>query len=178
MLKPPQPMGWIICAFQGKVLWSAVVKGLDMAVALGFLYCIRCSLHGPSMKKNVRNLERTVKAPHEDNTKMTAPTTHPQRTKRAEHRRNFSEAIDIENMVTHSTRGLVGGNERTVVMEQAKPTLMPLKDILIIYGYTQYACALIGCFAITPAVNASSTMYVVSRRKENEYDFVLQTEMM
>jgi hypothetical protein len=121
---------------------------MDTTVALSFLYLTRCSLHGACLKKNVRNLVRTAK---------TVKTEVAVRGK-GRQRRTFSEVIDIENLTIPSTQS---GSPGTTI-EKAKPTNISLKDILIVYGYSQYICAFAGSFAITPAINSSLTMFVVS----------------
>jgi hypothetical protein len=147
---PPKPLGWITSLLNGKVRWSAVSKAMETTVALSFLYLTRCSLHGPCLKKNVRNLVRTVKAVN------TEEAVH----RKGLRRRTFSEAIDIENLTLPSKQS--GSPGTTTTIEHAKPTNISLQDILIVYGYSQYISAFVGSFAITPAINASLTMYVVS----------------
>jgi len=74
------------------------------------------------------------------------------------HRRIFSEAVDIEQVITSHAPG----PETIAVYERAAPTRHSLNEILAIYGFSQYVCALIGSFGITPSVAASNTMYTVS----------------
>ena len=74
----------------------------------------------------------------------------------ARHRRRFTEIIDIEHLTAHAS------HEPTGSIEQAKPTNVSLKDILMQYGLSQYCCGIVGGFAVTPSVAASGTMYVVS----------------
>lgn len=153
---PPAPLGWINGLMSGKVMWSAVWKGLDTTVALAFLYLIRCSIHGAAMKKNVRNLQR--KARKES---TVSPVPSPGR-RQIQHRRKFSEALDIENLTAAFASGVPA--ER---LEKAKPTTLSLKDILIQYGFSQFICAAVGSFPVTPSVAASSTMFVVSIQKDS-----------
>lgn len=147
--------------------WGAFRASLDTTLALGFLYMIRCSLHGAALKKNVPNLQRKVRAA----TTATEPGGSP--TKRAlpkpvsigAHRRLFSEAVDIEqmNLPSADVDGTDAGTAtKTLITEQAAPTKHSLNEILLLYGLSQFLCALIGSFGITPSVAASNTMYTVS----------------
>ena len=149
---PPAPFGWMNTLFAGQVKWTAVWKGLETVVALGFLYLIRCSIHGAAMKKNVRNLQRRAKKSVTPASGMPSPPRRPPN----RHQRKFSEALDIENL-----NSIVAGNNNEDDMEKAKPTNIPLGDILIQYGFSQFLCAAVGGFAVTPSVAASSTMYTV-----------------
>jgi len=52
--------------------------------------------------------------------------------------------------------------DTATVVEQATPTKHSLNEILLCYGVSQFLCALVGSFGITPSVAASNTMYTVS----------------
>ena len=58
---PPAPFGFINELFRGKVHWGAVRAGLSTSIAMGFLYLIRCSVHGTALKKNIPNLCRKAR---------------------------------------------------------------------------------------------------------------------
>lgn len=166
--QPPNPLGWVVSMLQGKVMWRAVLNGADTAAALGFLYLIRCSLHGAAMKKNIRNLERTTvtePVPKRDQPIQESMPSPPKR-RSAGHRRKFSEVLDIEqiSLSIRATSAAPDASNQTVVIERVKPTDLSLPDILIQYGFSQFMCALVGGFPVMPAVNVSSTMYVVSTR--------------
>lgn len=109
------------------------------------------------MKKNVPNLQRAKRdyvpplAADMDLSAMSLSTESP-----ARHQRKFSEIIDIEHLMAHAS-----SSEPISSIEQAKPTNVSLKDILIQYGLSQYFCGIVGGFAVTPSVAASGTMFVV-----------------
>ena len=151
--KPPAPFGWINCLARGQVNWNAAFKAINTSVALGFLYLIRCSLHGTAMKKNVRNLQRVRK---NEATTVIAASMRPKPF--TGHRRRFSEALDIEHpsFMNTSTAPTVRP------LETAKPSSIGLQDIFIEYGFSQFMSALFGGFAVTPCVAASPTMFQVS----------------
>lgn len=151
----PAPFGVVHNVFQGKVHWGAVMKGLNTAVALGFLYMIRVSVHGTALKKNIPNLARTVKI---DDSSVASPfrtsISRPP-TKKA---RTFSEAVDIEAVMQPIAAETA---KPTTKMIHAKPTNITLKKILIQYGYSQFISAAVGGFACAPSVGAAPTMYMV-----------------
>jgi hypothetical protein len=157
---PPVPLGWINSLFHGKVHWGAVWAGLDTTVALSFLYLIRCSLHGAALKKNVSNLVR-FEVPEKKFKPSALTRVKTDTTKNTSaHHRNFSEAVDIENLFT-SERSLKNGSGKGELVT-AKPTHASLQHILMQYGLSQYVCALVGSFSIIPNVAISPTMYTVS----------------
>jgi hypothetical protein len=149
---PPAPFGLVNSWLAGKIHWGAVMKGMDTTIALSFLYLIRCSLHGTALKKNVPFLSRTEKA---GPSRALAKGLSAKFGMAVKHKRKFSEVIDIEN-----TAPGVTNPETTIV--RAKATHFSLKKILIQYGYSQFVCAAVGGFAITPSVAASPTMFMVS----------------
>jgi hypothetical protein len=142
----------------GVVHWGAVYEGMSTVLALGFLYMIRCSVHGTALKKNIPNLSRTVRSKDIVDRSPMRSTVQPPSLKA----RKFSEAVDIEAvMLPTSTAG--GGLEKPdSIVEHAKPTNISLKAILIPYGMSQFLAAVVGGFAITPSVAASTTMFSVS----------------
>lgn len=145
---PPVPLGWFHSLLQGKVHFDAVLAGLDMTVALSFLYMIRCSLHGAALKRSVPNLSRKT-------TKSLATSPHHAKRIDRAHRRIFSEAIDIEQ----GSSQLFPSGEQEVVTEHPPQTKHDLKEILLAYAHSQYISALVGGFAITPSVAAAPTMF-------------------
>lgn len=156
---PPVPFGSINIGLNGKIHWTGFRAGLDTALALGFLYMIRCSLHGTALKKNVPNLRRKVRVANEGVT-----SNRPKARKGGGHRRIFSEAVDIEHisLTNDSEASATIPNSQMTITEQASPTKHSLNEILFLYGISQYVCAVVGSFGITPSVAASSTMYTVS----------------
>jgi hypothetical protein len=158
---PPAPFGVFIQLFRGLVHWGAVADGMSTAMALGFLYVIRCSVHGAALKKNMSNLVRTVRTTAEVHEKIEAS---PKISRPATYRtRQFSEAVDVEAvMPPPSEKSIASTNTLGVTVVHAKPSNVSLKVILTTYGMSQLVSALFGGFAITPAVSASTTMFSVS----------------
>jgi hypothetical protein len=150
----PAPFGVVHNVFQGKVHWGAVMKGLNTAIALGFLYMIRVSVHGTALKKNIPNLARTVKI---DDSSVASPfrTSISRPPTKA---RTFSEAVDIEAVMQPIAAGAAKPTTKVI---HAKPTNITLKKILIQYGYSQFISAAVGGFACAPSVGAAPTMYMV-----------------
>jgi hypothetical protein len=147
----------------GVVHWGAVYEGMSTVLALGFLYMIRCSVHGTALKKNIPNLSRTVRS--KDIVVISRSpmrsTVKPPSLKA----RKFSEAVDIEAVMLPTSTYGVGLENPDSFVEHAKPTNISLKAILIPYGMSQFLAAFVGGFAITPSVAASTTMFSVSGRK-------------
>ncbi|KAL3904187.1 MAG: hypothetical protein SGILL_010164, partial [Bacillariaceae sp.] len=80
--------------------------------------------------------------------------------------RKFSEAVDIEAVMMPALGGdpAKTGDDKTdkqpeYVMYHAPPTRATLKEISLTYGNSQIVTAIVGGFAITPSVAASSTMF-------------------
>jgi MFS superfamily sulfate permease-like transporter len=156
---PPAPFG--VLAELRQVHWSAVQKGLSTAVALSFLYLIRCSVHGAALKKNIPNLARKVRS---DDPALTSFSVGDDGALSPNHRtshpkvrsRRFSEAVDIEAVMQPFNGNTQGGNgeaEQKPKYEilHAKPTNVSLKSISLTYGCSQLVSALVGGFAVTPA---------------------------
>lgn len=154
----PAPFGWLNALFGGKVHWAAVSKGFETSIALSFLYLIRCSLHGAALKKNVPNLSRVEKVEEPEIPSRLSLARQSTARMANRHRRVFSEAMDIEHVPTEPTD--IGNGEATHVVT-AKPTNASLKEILLQYGIAQYACGLVGSFAVTPCVAVAPTMFTV-----------------
>jgi len=128
---------------------------------------IRCSLHGAALKKNIPNLQRKVSTPaaaEEEGFNSARVAKSPVKPSRGGgHRRVFSEAVDIEQATLFVPPERANPCSATVtVVEKAQPTKHTLNEILVYYGASQFVCALIGSFGITPSVAASNTMYTVS----------------
>lgn len=136
--------------------WGAVYKGLSTSIAMGFLYLIRCSVHGTALKKNIPNLARKAK---QSDTLHSPPKLLPSRPKPVRSRK-FSEAVDIEAVMNNPASNK-GGDEKLNTVVSAKPTNITLKAILFPYGCSQFLSALVGGFAITPSVAASAMMYTL-----------------
>ena len=143
--------------------WQAVKEGLGTASALGFLYLIRCSVHGAALKKNIPNLVRKVsvnsKQENREEIVKSPRMTVPARARN----RTFSEAVDIEAVLKPFSMSMrVVADEGSSIAEiRAQPTNISLKSILGPYGVSQIVGALVGGFAVTPSVAASSTMFSV-----------------
>jgi hypothetical protein len=139
---------------------------------MGFLYLVRCSVHGTALKKNIPNLSRTVKADDPSAAAlMGSPPVSPAPNMRRPapiRSRKFSEAVDIEAVIEQPSNGAAANADASkteaAVVIHAKPTNIPLKEILLQYGYSQFVVTLVGGIAITPAVAASPTMFTVSVR--------------
>ncbi|KAG7357640.1 cyclic nucleotide-binding protein [Nitzschia inconspicua] len=211
----PAPFGVLMQLH--RVHWGAVQKGLSTAIALSFLYLIRCSVHGAALKKNIPNLARKVRSDdpileknkkqtsqqsndndnHNDNTANTAIVVgaHVLQRPPSIKYRTFSEAVDIEAVMqttTTTTTTMIPSNTKQMTtttngrttesnhhdnnndsdndnkdtttkpqyeMYHAKPTTATLKTISLTYGKSQVVTALVGGFAITPSVAASTTMF-------------------
>jgi hypothetical protein len=140
----------------GLVHWGAVYKGLSTSIAMGFLYLIRCSVHGTALKKNIPNLSRKAK---QSDSSLSSPKRLSSLQKPVRSR-TFSEAVDIEAVVPHpaATKGSDANSNKVV---SAKPTNITLKAILLPYGYSQFLSALVGGFAITPSIAASPMMFTL-----------------
>lgn len=89
-------------------------------------------------------------------------------------KRFFSEAVDIGNALSLRLSLRNGGdddealeeepsdpNEKVQIRVQSKPTQHTSTEILAQYAYSQYVCALVGGFAMTPSIGPSSTMYAL-----------------
>ena len=158
---PPAPFAVIYQFSQGMVHWQAVADGMSTAIALGFLYVIRCSVHGAALKKNLPNLSRTVKRSEFPKDDVPRSPTIPRHV--GLRTRQFSESVDIE-AVMQSTSKVSTSPSPTKALHviHAQPSNISLKAILTPYGISQFVSALVGGFAITPAVGASSTLFSVS----------------
>ena len=154
----------------GKVHWGAVLKGFTTAIALGFLYMIRCSVHSTALKKNVPNLSRMVRI--DDPVAMASPKPSTNRPPSMRSRK-FSETVDIEAVMLHTAPPSTSSNDGKPAKKviYANPTNVPLKTILTQYSYSQFVSALVGGFAIVPSVAASPTMFTVSRNQN--YNFAM-----
>jgi hypothetical protein len=145
----------------GVVHWGAVYEGLSTVLALGFLYMIRCSVHGTALKKNIPNLSRIVRS--KDVVVISRSPMRSTMKPPSLKARKFSEAVDIEAVMLPTSAAVGGGSEKPdIIVEHAKPTNISLKAILIPYGMSQFLAAFVGGFAITPSVAASTTMFSVS----------------
>lgn len=127
---PPAPFG--VLAELRQVHWGAVQKGLSTAVALSFLYLIRCSVHGAALKKNIPNLARKVRS---DDPALKRFGISDEGSLSPKHKvsptkarsRTFSEAVDIEVVMqpiigsTESGNG-EAGDKKKYEMLLAKPS--------------------------------------------------------
>jgi hypothetical protein len=155
---PPAPFG--VMAELGSVHWGGVKNGLSTAVALSFLYLIRCSVHGTALKKNIPNLSRKVRSDdpvlkqsaasaHDDDVKSSVSKIVKPPTLKS---RKFSEAVDIEAVMQSPLAHQMETNnsdesDATVPEYQiyhAKPTNIPLKKISLTYGCSQIVTAVVG----------------------------------
>ncbi len=145
---------------KGLVHWQAVANGMSTAIALGFLYVVRCSVHGAALKKNLPNLSRTIKGADvikEDI--QSSPTIVRPVTIRT---RQFSESVDIEAVMQIAPKlSALSTSKKADQVIHAPPSNISFKAILAPYGISQFVSALFGGFAITPAVGASSTLFSV-----------------
>jgi hypothetical protein len=146
---PPAPFGLFNQMRKGLVHWQAVSDGLSTALALGFLYLIRCSVHGAALKKNLPNLARTVRS-SEVEPIIRSPNLSMQPSA-AVRKRQFSEVVDIEAVMLQPGTNLGMGEKAGFQIIHAKPTNITLKEILVPYGISQFVSALFGGFAVTPA---------------------------
>mmetsp|Transcript_5493 Transcript_5493/g.11249 ORF Transcript_5493/g.11249 Transcript_5493/m.11249 type:complete len:1101 (-) Transcript_5493:2-3304(-) len=172
MWAPPAPFGLWNWMFRGKIHWGAVVSGLEPTLALSFLYLIRCSIHAAALRKNVTTLSRTEKIGTDDldesfssmtSGKMRRPSLGKESNP---HARMFSEVIDLEHILTSPSDGdATPAAEPTTEVVNHKPTSLPMKDVLLEYGHSQFISALIGSFGVVPSVAASSTMYMLRAEK-------------
>ena len=128
---------------------------------------IRCTLHGAALKKNVTNMQRVIK--RNGNTPLPPPPFNRSVSRNSKnHHRGFSEALDLEQMAatpkaTAVSNGAAAASDgETIELEIAKPTRHTLNEILIQYTWSQYICAAVGSFGITPSIAVSSTLYTVS----------------
>jgi MFS superfamily sulfate permease-like transporter len=145
---PPAPFGvWFGLQY---VHWGAVYNGLQTTTALSFLYLMRCSLHATALKKNVSNLERAESHSVNVTTKESRPVIR-------EHRRRWTEDVDIE-AIENATKEEPAMQENTVIVSAKIPTV-PLQKVLLQYGYVQFFAAVLGSFSVTPSVNAMDKMY-------------------
>ena len=171
---PPAPAGWINSWAHGNVHWGAVQAGLSTAVALAFLYMIRCSLHGAALRKNIGIMERfvTVDAAALDAADITNTGESSLSLQNASYsvrfrKRRFSEAVDVGTLHlatadddTATDAGSTNDpSEKKRIRIQSQPTQHSLTEILAQYAYSQYICAFVGGFAMTPSIGPSSTLY-------------------
>lgn len=170
MGSPPAPFGVIIQLCRGYVHWGAVREGMSTAIALGFVYVIRCSVQGAAMKKNVANMSRTVKNTEVVEEKLVLSPQIARPVSLRSKSRMFSEAVDIEVAAPPPTTTTNGSSKKGsnpaiasgMKIIQAKPSNISLKIILTTYGNSQLISAIFGGFAISPAVAAATTMFSVS----------------
>eukprot|EP00521_Asterionellopsis_glacialis_P011202 CAMPEP_0195293998 /NCGR_PEP_ID=MMETSP0707-20130614/13943_1 /TAXON_ID=33640 /ORGANISM="Asterionellopsis glacialis, Strain CCMP134" /LENGTH=932 /DNA_ID=CAMNT_0040354855 /DNA_START=29 /DNA_END=2824 /DNA_ORIENTATION=- len=73
----PAPFGVYRDLFQGKIHFGAVKAGFPTALALAFLYLVRCSLHAAALKKNIPNVTRKIELESPLAPKRTAEVTRP-----------------------------------------------------------------------------------------------------
>lgn len=75
---PPAPFGWIVQSFLGNIYWPSFLSALNPALALSFIYLIRCSLNSAALQKNtpfVSSPKKTIDTPLLDASDfMTAPS--------------------------------------------------------------------------------------------------------
>jgi hypothetical protein len=182
-LAPPAPAGWIHSWVQGNVHYGAVKAGMSTAVALAFLYMIRCSLHGPALRKNIALMERRVRVnkvlmeENGDSGVEDAVESIQKPSNRSAHprlgsipkpvrygRRQVSEAVEIDPFtVSFSSIGTEASrNEDKWTVVQSRQTKHTLTEILAQYARSQYICAFVGGFAIIPSIGPSATLYSVS----------------
>lgn len=172
---PPAPAGWINSWAHGNVHWGAVHAGMSTAVALAFLYMIRCSLHGAALKKNISLMERLAPRDQvvaDENVANPASLRESIRSLRprlgsiprpvAFGERGISEAVDIPNVSAGGEAAISERNETKWIVIKSDPTKHTLTEILAQYAYSQYICAFVGGFAMTPSIGPSSTLYSVS----------------
>jgi hypothetical protein len=149
---------------------------METTLALSFLYLIRCSLHGAALKKSVPNLSRLEEVPvashaaaaaasaWSDSISSASPLRRPSAL--SPDKRRFSEAIDIEAVFASDTTAAAGnGGDETMHMVSASPTHASMQYILYQYGLSQFVCALVGSFPITPNVGTAPTMYALRAEK-------------
>lgn len=143
----------------GKIHWASVVRGLQPAVALSFLYLIRCALHSAALVKNIPNLGRavTISKEKEEEQQTSSLYSVPRKKNRME---KFSEIVDIEDVFAQSREP--NGQNKEQEIERATPTTWSLKGVLIQYGLAQVVSAFIGSFGIIPSVATSHAMFAVS----------------
>jgi hypothetical protein len=141
---PPAPFGVLHELTNGLVNWGAVWQGLSTSIAMGFLYLIRCSVHGTALKKNIPNLSRKVKLDKAANKSDTSlkPNKPPLLVRpKPIKSRKFSEAVDIE-AVMYPSQSIPNSKvveNQSFKVECAKPTNIPLKAILLPYGEFEVA---------------------------------------
>jgi hypothetical protein len=158
----PSAFGWLRTLVGGNVHWGAVMKGLETAIALSFLYLLRCSLHSAALKKNVAMLSRVEKVKVEAVRPLHLSREFSDRIRNSSfHRRRFSETIDIESDNVEESKA---PEPKATTIFMAKPAHSSLKQIMVQYGYSQFVCALVGGFGIVPCVAASPTMFMVCSR--------------
>lgn len=170
---PPAPAGWINSWAQGNVHWGAVQAGMSTAIALAFLYMIRCSLHGAALRKNIGLMERRVHANkvvteenghNDDQESITKPSIGSIPAPVRFRKRQVSEAVDLDFFATNIPTSHEATNIETKwVVTQSKPTKHTLTEILAQYAYSQYICAFVGGLAMTPSIGPSATLYSVSQ---------------
>jgi hypothetical protein len=177
--EPPAPAGWINSWAHGNVHWGAVHAGMSTAVALAFLYMIRCSLHGAALKKNISLMERLApgdQAVADENGANRFSVRESIRSLRprlgsiprpvAFGERGISEAVEIPPSSRNVSAGgeavINARNETKWIVIKSDPTKHTLTEILAQYAYSQYICAFVGGFAMTPSIGPSSTLYSVS----------------
>jgi Sulfate permease family len=135
--------------------------------------------HGAALKKNVPNLSRKVRSDDpileknqkriESEDSKAAVGIHILSKPPSVKSRKFSEAVDIEAVMQLSPSKSYINNGTAETMDdnnkpqfeiyQAKPTSATLKMISLCYGKSQIVTSIVGGFAITPSVAASSTMF-------------------
>lgn len=146
---PPAPFG--VLFGMRHVHWGAVCNGLKTTAALSFLYLLRCSLHATALKKNVSNLKRAeMQSVIVTATKNSREAIH-------HHHRRWTEDVDIE-AIQNSNKEDSTLKTNTVIVSAQIPTV-PLQQVLIQYGWVQFAAAALGSFSVTPAIAAMDTMY-------------------
>eukprot|EP00980_Cylindrotheca_fusiformis_P000207 scaffold42_cov133-Cylindrotheca_fusiformis.AAC.4 len=156
---PPAPFGLLHEIVNGLVHWGAVYKGLSTSIAMGFLYLIRCSVHGTALKKNIPNLSRRSTKSDISRSPPKVLSSKPVKS------RKFSEAVDIEAVMHNPATNKEETEEKTSQFVTAKPTNIMLKTILLPYGCSQFISAFVGGFAITPSIAASSMMFSLGADK-------------
>jgi MFS superfamily sulfate permease-like transporter len=135
----PMPFGVIMGILQGKVYFPAVIKGLPIALSMGLIFFIRCSLHAPALRKTSNNLLKW----RDDQEK----NVDSQR----------SNGIEEEPWIIGGYQSDIEDNDQSIMTD----TNLPMADVFNAYGKILAINGLAGGFACLPSIGVGGTMFKI-----------------
>lgn len=138
----PMPFGVLNGIIQGKVHVPALVEGLPVALSMGLIYFIRCSLHAPALRKNSNNLLKW----------------------RDDQEQKKQNAASTRSIESETEAWAVGGgykSDEEIDQDVMTPTNLPLSDVFNAYGRILSINGLAGGFAALPSIGVAGSMFKI-----------------